>query len=105
MKIQEDMAVQYVERGRVLSLLFELMGTALSAGEHRAVLLRCGFGLDEPMPFGQIAKVLDLPSPRYARAFYDRAVDKTRQAIPGSELEGYLTRHALPLECRKEPER
>ena len=40
MKIQEDMAVQYVERGRVLSLLFELMGTALSAGEHRAVLLR-----------------------------------------------------------------
>ena len=52
------MAVQYVERGRVLSLLFDLMGTALSARERRALLLRCGFGLDGPMPFGQVAKTL-----------------------------------------------
>ena len=69
MKIQENMAVQYVERGRVLSLLFDLMGTVLSARERRALLLRCGFGLDGPMPFGQVAKTLDRSSPRYARAF------------------------------------
>ena len=99
MKIQENMAVQYVERGRVLSLLFDLMGTALSVRERRALLLRCGFGLDGPMPFGRVAKTLDLPSPRYARAFYDQAVDKTRQAIPGSELEIYLTRYTSPRDA------
>ena len=51
------------------------------------------------MPFGQVAKTLDLPSPRYARAFYDQAVDKTRQAIPGSELEIYLTRYTPPRDA------
>ena len=102
MKIQENMAVQYVERGRVLSLLFDLMGTVLSARERRALLLRCGFGLDGPMPFGQVAKTLDLSSPRYARAFYDQAVDKTRQAIPGIVMEVFLTRYTHPrIACHK----
>ena len=47
MKIQENMAVQYVERGRVLSLLFDLMGTVPfgqgAPGAFAALWVRAGW--------------------------------------------------------------
>lgn len=86
----DDKAVRYTNRGEVLHQLSILMHTALCPAERRAVLLHCGVGMAQPLPFQDIASVLAMPSPGHAKACYVRAIQKTRAAIPGSRLERYV---------------
>ena len=91
----DTVAVRYADRRKVLTLLSGLMRTALQVEERRALLLRCGFGQPRPLRFGEIAGLLCLTSPQAARSCYLHAIEKTRSAIPGSELERYLIRRPL----------
>lgn len=89
-------AVQYTSRREVLHHLAVLMRVALRPAERRTVLLHCGIGVAQPMPFQDIAAALAMPTPGHAQACYVRAVQKTRAAIPGSKLERYVAYYAPP---------
>ena len=91
-----DKAVQYTIRKEVLFHLAALMRAALCPAERHTILLHCGIGASHPLPFQDIAAILAMPSPGYAQACYIRAVQKTRAAIPGSNLERYVAYYTPP---------
>lgn len=86
MFVADYSAVRYTRKGKVLYFLGRLMQDALLPVEQRLILLRCGMGEDAPLSFAQLAKRLELSSSREAVRRYVQAVEKTRAAIPGSEL-------------------
>ncbi len=79
-----------VYRKYTLKYVRELMGEALNPAEETAVLLHCGILTGDPVSFSEIAELLKLYSAERAEEVYDRAVRKTRKAIPGSKLENWL---------------
>lgn len=82
----EHTAVRYTKRNTVLYFLGRLMRDALLPAEQRLILLRCGVGEDVPLSFAQLARRLELGSAKEAACRYAQVVEKTRAAIPGSEL-------------------
>ena len=85
---QDPRALVY--RKYALQYVRELMGEVLSATEETIVLLHCGIFTGDPITFWEIAKLLQLHSVERTEELYERAVRKTRAAIPGSKLEKWL---------------
>lgn len=85
---QDPRALVY--RKYALKYVQELMGETLNPTEETAVLLHCGILTGDPVSFSEIAKLLQLYSAERAEELYNRAVRKTREAIPGSKLENWL---------------
>lgn len=79
-------AVRYTKKDKVLYCLDRLMQDTLLPLEQRLILLRCGVGEDAPLSFAQLAEQLALSSSKETARRYLHAVEKTRAAIPGSEL-------------------
>lgn len=82
----EHTAVRYTKKGKVLYFLNQLMQDVLLPVEQELILLHCGVGEDAPLSFSQLAGRLELSSSKEAARRYLQAVEKTRAAIPGSEL-------------------
>lgn len=82
----EHTAVRYTKKGKVLYFLDRLMQDVLLPVEQKLILLHCGVDEDEPLSFAQLAGRLELSSSKEAARRYLQAVEKTRAAIPGSEL-------------------
>lgn len=82
----EHTAVRYTKKGKVLYFLGRLMQDVLLPVEQELILLRCGVGENAPLSFAQLAGRLALGSSGEAVRRYLQAVEKTRAAIPGSEL-------------------
>ena len=84
---KEYTAFQYTDRGLVLRYLTRLMKKELHPKERSLVYCHCGIGVDVPMGWKELASHCKLDSPKVAKERYFIAIEKTRAAIPGSELD------------------
>jgi len=84
-------AIQYIDRERVLRHLLQIMIKELLPKERQMIFLRCGLAIAEPMEFDQLAARFQLGTPVIAEEYYNKAIQKTRAAIPGSKLEKLIS--------------
>jgi hypothetical protein len=91
-------SIQYVYRGCVLHHLIRLMKDKLLPKESQLILLHCGVGVAAPMEFEKLAVYFQLDTPEITEQYYNEAIQKTRAAIPGSELENWIASYE-PVEC------
>ena len=84
---KEHTAFQYTDRIFVLRYLTRLMKKVLHPKERDLVYCHCGIGVDVPMGWQELASHCKFASPEIAEKCYYRAIEKTRAAIPGSELD------------------
>ena len=84
---KEYTAFQYTDRVFVLRYLTRIMKKELHPKERNLVYCHCGIGIDAPMGWQELASRYKLASPEIAKEHYHRAIEKTRAAIPGSELD------------------
>jgi len=90
MFVQSCDTVLYIYRKRVLHYLMLLMKKVLLPEERTLILLHCGVGTAAPMEFNRLAKYFHLDTSKITEQRYNEAVQKTRAAIPGSELEKWI---------------
>ena len=83
---KEYTTFQYIDRGLVLRYLTRLMKKELHPKERNLIYCHCGIGVDAPMGWKELASHCKFASPKVAKERYLRAIEKTRAAIPGSEL-------------------
>ena len=83
-------ACQYTDRNLVLRLLTRLMEEELLKEERNIIYLHCGIGVGSPMGFSEITSYLRFDSLESTKLYYNKAIQKTRSAIPGSELEALI---------------
>ena len=78
-------------RKQLIFSLLRLMRRVLIPNDYKLILMRCGMD-DAPglMEFDELALFFGLPSPGCAQRRYERAVDRVRAAIPGSEVERWI---------------
>ena len=82
--------IDYVHRGYVLRFLVALMKQVLSVKERKLIFLRCGFWVASPLDYRDLANRLKFGTPQSAEACYHSAIQKTRAAIAGSEVESLI---------------
>lgn len=94
---QKYESYRYVNKDRVLLRLTQLIEKVLLSQERQLIYLYCGMENEEPMKFHELAEHFKLGSAELAEQRYNEAVNKTRAAIPGSELEyciaGYIPKN------------
>jgi len=83
-------ACKYTDRNLVLRLLTRLMEEELLKEERNIIYLHCGIGVESPMGFSEITSYLRFDSLESTKLYYNKAIQKTRSAIPGSELEALI---------------
>ena len=72
-----------------------LMEKVLTDQEKQIVLLHCGLGPTKSVVgFSQLARLFSLKDSAAAREVYQKAVIKTRRAIPGSAFENWSVAYA-----------
>jgi len=82
--------IDYVHRGYVLRFLVALMKQVLSVKERKLIFLRCGFWVAAPLDYHDLASRLKFGTPQSAEKCYYNAIEKTRTAIVGSDLESLI---------------
>ena len=90
MFVQSCDTVRYIYRNCVLHYLMLLMRKVLLPEERQLILLHCGVGTTAPMEFDKLSEYFQLDTSKITEQHYNKAIEKTRAAIPGSKLEKWI---------------
>lgn len=83
-------AVRYTDRNRVMHHLTQLMRKVLLPEERKLILLHCGVGAQAPLSFAVLSRQLSIGTSGDTSRRYTEAVEKVRNAIPGSQLDFWV---------------
>lgn len=95
MKIRISESYQYTNKGQVLNYLTKLIKKCLLKNEVRLIYWHCGIASKYPMEFYDLAYRLHYKDAESVERKYNQCVQKVRKAIPGSELENWISNYTV----------